>query len=196
MFRSRAVKTLSALVAAMTVGAILLMLMETSPVRPPSSHFAAVAEDRTDSLDVVLETKVPFQPLKWRNIIVHCRPHPAGKLIQGCHFVVDMRDPGGAVTIQRTARWEDQADGRHVFVRGVNWNDSSIGVCLIGDFSRRPPRARQIKGLVNLATRLQELFGIPRDNVYLAGDIGQAATSPGRAFPRQRFEGQLLRTVP
>ena len=180
----------------MTVGAIALMLMETSPVRPPDSHFAAVAHPQDDPLDGVLESSVPFQPLKWRNIMVHAWPNAAGKVVRGSHFVVDMRDQGGAVKVQRTALWDNQADGSHVWVRGINWNETSIGICVIGDFSRMGSRPRQLDALVNLARRLQERFDIPRDNIYFAGDIGQTSTNPPKAFPARQFSSRLLRTVP
>ena len=195
MFRSRTVKSLCALVAAMTLGAIALMLMERDPVRPPAPHLAAVSGARDEPLDIVVTSRVPFQPLKWRNIVVHSTPSARNALVPGCHFVVDMQDRDGPVKIQRTGRWEDQSDGRHVFVRGVNWNANSIGVCLVGDLAGRPPSRQHLDGVLRLVRKLQEQFQIPRDNVYLAGDIGQQATSPGPAFPAERFNSRLLPTT-
>lgn len=195
MFRSRAVKTLSLLVAAMTAGTIALMLMETPPIRPTRSHLAA-ATPPADSLGPVFDSRVPFQPLKWRNIVLHASTDPRGKILSGCHFVLDMREADADPKILSTPRWKDQTDGRHVFVRGVNWNDSSIGLCLVGDFSRRGPSPRQMKTLLALTRKIQRRFGIPRDNVYLAADIGQAETSPGPAFPREKLDAQLIRAVP
>jgi hypothetical protein len=193
MFRSRAAKTLGILVAAMTVGTLALTAMETGPLQPSANHLAAVPGRPTPSVDRVVRGTSPLQRHKWRHIIVHADDDPRCGLVPACHFIVDLRDPAGGAVIRRTRRWDDQADGRHAFLPGLDWNRTSIGICLLGDFTRTAPSPGQLNALVELTRRLQELTDIPRDRVYLAGQIGQEITSPGPAFPTRAYRGALLR---
>ena len=64
---SRTIRTLTALMGAMTVGAIVLMVMQTAPIRPPEHDLAAVSPD-IDRPGVVLTAEVPIQPIKWHNL--------------------------------------------------------------------------------------------------------------------------------
>ena len=78
-----------------------------------------------------------------------------------------------------------------------NWNAyrNSIGVCLIGDFSRRPPAPGQFTELVELVRRLQAACGdrpLPASTVYLHRQIDPRTDSPGPAFPAQAFESYLI----
>ena len=74
-----------------------------------------------------------------------------------------------------------------------DFNADSVGVCLAGDFSRRPPSPEQFELLVLLVLAVQLACNIPADHVYLHSDLDKRTDSPGRAFPVRQFAARLLR---
>ena len=186
MFEPRTVKTLTALFFAMTVGALVLMLMDVEPIQPPGTHLTAVAANEEAQLPVIAQTEVPLR--KWRSIVVHTSVEGRA-VVANCHFIID----GGAIDVRSTAHWEQQRAGRHVPGRGSDWNTESIGICLMGDFALRRPSQVQWQSLMKLVTDLQQQFDIPSSRVYLYRDIGGRGNSPGKAFPQTEFHEQLVR---
>lgn len=184
MAGSRMVKTLVALVVAMTVGALALILMETDPIIPAVTR-AVLIEAPNDFHAVAIDADAPLND--WRNIIVHSAVDKNSTVARGSHFIIM---PDG--TARDSGLWRRQETGTHVSRPRQGWNNDSVGICLIGDFSRITPTASQYKMLVSLTRKLQKAFHIAPDNVYLAGQIGQIRTSPQRAFPSQRWEEALL----
>ncbi|NQU75430.1 MAG: N-acetylmuramoyl-L-alanine amidase, partial [Planctomycetes bacterium] len=156
MPRSRMVKTLMALLGAMTVGAFLLLALETTPARP--NHLMALAARfRTTEADEagireIFRTNLPIQQWKWRNIVIHdsicC---PAADPVAGSHFVIlGAGSTGHDGTLQATTLWQQQADGSHLAMTGCDYDASSIGICLVGDFSATPPTREQMANLLGL----------------------------------------------
>jgi hypothetical protein len=190
MPRSRTIKSLAALVMAMTVGTFVLMLLElqADPLRSPVEPLSAVAAPRADFEWVLSGTKVPVQLLKWRNVIVHSAPDPDGTLPTGCHFLVQQHPDDSGSYVIATARWRHQVDGRHVAVPGYDYNRNSIGICLIGDFSSRPPERDQFDAVVGLVRELRRYCRISSDHVYLGKQLPLRRKSPGDAFPAALFE--------
>jgi len=193
MVGSRTIKVLVALVAAMTVGAFLLVLMlETGgPVLPRERDLAALRAGPEGLAPSVLDADVPHQPLKWRHIILHSaasRPDIAAR----CHFVITDSGRNIEQCIRPTELWRRQMEGNHAFVPGYDYNATSLGICLEGDFSRQGPSARQFEAAVALTQALQQTFNIPRDRVFLYRDLTPRSASPGAAFPEGRFNGRLL----
>jgi hypothetical protein len=185
-------KTLVALVAAMTVGSIALILMETAPIRPPVADLSAVARPSDDFAQTVWRTAETVKVAKWRHLIVHTSAEPLDAEFN-CHFVVERtaRPDGGL--LRATTLWNRQVNGNHVFTGGYNWNTDSIAILLVGDFSRTAPSAEQMAALLKLVQSLQQTCGITADRVYLARDIDPRSNSPGAAFPAQEFNDSLLR---
>jgi len=175
----------------MTAGAYLLMLMESAPIRPPARSLAALAASGAGAGKVVADTDVPLQPAKWRNIIVHAHEGEPAETSRRMHFVIR---PGssGTLVVEGTDLWKRQADGHHVYVPWRDFNADSIGICLIGRFSRRPPTDEQFQLLIDLVRTLQSTFRIPGDQVYLHSDLDGRSVSPGRAFPARTFTESLL----
>ena len=194
MFGSRTVKTLVALCVAMFLGASVLILMETAPIRPASGDLAAVGGHGEVSAALVARTDLPLQRIKWRNIVIHSTaPGEQQDIASRCHFVIDSDETGGPGA-RATMLWDRQAEGYHV--AGVSWRDfntDSVGVCLVGDFSRRRPSSRQIELLVELVRAIQRACNIPADHVYLHSDLDRRTDSPGAAFPVREFTARLLR---
>lgn len=191
MAGSRTVRTLTALLVAMTLGAFVLMLLETAPLRPSASYLAAVAPS-PGSDEAIFETDVPLQPLKWRNIVVHSSASAHSGLAERTHFVIGPGADAASPVIRATPLWKRQAEGHHVYVPWRDFNADSVGICLVGDFSRRGPTEAQLRVLIRLVQALQRTFRIAADRVYLHSDLDPGSGSPGRAFPGEAFTERLL----
>lgn len=183
------VRTLVSLFAAMIVGTLVLMVLETEPIRPTASPMWVLQPPPAGAAQIVYDTQSPLHVEKWRHLVVHAAPQPSSPLAQACHFLL-AADADGEWQITATDHWLAQRAGGHI---GDVWRDSSIGVCLIGDFSRRGPEARQLTALVDLVNTLQEVCRITADRVYLYSDLAPHSSSPGAAFPAGQFSARLLR---
>lgn len=194
MARSGTIKTLAALVGALTVGAGVLIWMETDPAQPPVplSLEAVQAGGGDAAPSAVRDTDVPLQYIKWSNIVLHDSGRDGEGVRQGCHFLIG-GGKGDAVIVS-TRLWRQQRAGEHVHVPGYSYNENSIGICLLSDCRRAGPGARQFGSLLKLVRSLQVTFQIPRDHVYLHADLG-AAGCPGGQFPAERFRQGLLRSA-
>ena len=181
---------LVALVASMTLGTFVLVLLEqrSDPIFTPSDQLAAVAASGDLMGEEVLSTHETIAPDRWRNIVVHSRADVNDPLVAGCHFLVLPGPDGRGLCVRASDRWKRQGDGRHIFLPGGDYNRNTIGVCLIGDFDRREPSGRQFGALVSLIRSLREQLGVPADRVYLARYLDLRHRSPGDAFPTERFE--------
>ncbi len=198
MSRSRTIKTLAALLGALTLGTFALFQLETLPARPPvgvplSGRQAASRVERR-CLDEILNTAIPLRQQDWRHIVIHddvCPDAPSQGVATGVHFVIHGRDSdAGDGTVRAAARWQRQADGSHIFLSGKNYNAKSIGILLAGDCAAKPPSAKQIESLAALVRSLQGQFGIGGQYVYLHGDL-TGARCPGRRMPAEAFRRQL-----
>lgn len=189
MTRSRTVKTLAALVMAMTVGTFALMLLELK-ADPLKAHGNLAAEANSPEVmnDVVLKgTAVPVQPMSWRIIILHSSPDADTPVARGCHFIVHVPSDN-VLTVEATSWWKDQSFGRHAYAPGYDYNRQSIGICLVGDFSSQPPSGEQLDATVSLVKALREHCAISPANVYLARQLPLRDKTPGESFPAERFD--------
>lgn len=189
MGSSRTVKTLTVLLIAMTFGAIGLMILETEPVRPTAPVLEVLAPPPAGAGKVVYETRAPLRVGAWQSLVIHAAPKPTARLAEGCHFQIRPL-PAGGCDVLATDHWQKQRPGRHI---GGPWRDNSIGICLIGGFSRRRPAREQMASLIDLTHTLQEACGIPAERVYLHSDLVARSASPGAAFPAAEFSASLLR---
>lgn len=185
---SRTVRTLMALLVAMTLGALALMVLETEPIRPMVQPLAVLRSPTVGPAQVINDTRVPLQAIKWRYMVVHASPLRTTDTAEKCHFLVEA-DGQDAWTITATDHWLDQREGGHI---GGFWRNSSIGICLIGDFSRSRPAQGQFASLIDLVNALQQECRISADRVYLHSDLVARGSSPGAAFPAAEFSARLL----
>ena len=192
MPRKRTVRSLTVLFVSMTIGAVVLILMETEPLRPTAAPLAALAPDVAGPGAAVfdLEDGVEFQRLKWRNIVIHSSAGGPADIGRRCHFVIRL-DKDGKAKAAATDLWRRQAKGDHVRIPGRDFDAISVGVCLVGDFSVQPPTHAQYEALVALMRTLQREFGVPGHHVYLHSDLVPNSPSPGRAFPVDHFSRHL-----
>jgi len=130
----------------------------------------------------------------WRYIVVHHSATPSGSAQSfhaahlkrgwdglGYHFVIGngkgMRDG----QIQSGFRWPKQREGAHA---GDDlFNQHGIGICLVGDFSKSAPTAKQMKSLRRLCDFLSAYCAVSPQNLRLHGDFRKTAC-PGKHFPR------------
>jgi hypothetical protein len=97
----------------------------------------------------------------------------------GYHFVIGngrgMKD--GA--IEPSFRWRQQLHGAHA--GKVDYNQSGIGICLVGNFEKYAPTKAQLNSVRRLIGHLQSTYKIHAKNVIGHGDLKQTAC-PGRHF--------------
>jgi len=142
---------------------------------------------------------------RWKNIVIHHsgtkegsgkgmdRYHREERRMENglaYHFVIGngngMRD--GEIYIGR--RWTDQLDGGHLAIPALNAN--SIGICLVGDFSKSRPTARQLETLEALCRALMRRTRVTRENVTTHRLIHPKHTQcPGQYFPTVTFSKRL-----
>jgi len=112
----------------------------------------------------------------------------------GYDFVIGNGTNSGDGEVEPTFRWRGQLTGAHTGGTPGNWaNEEGIGICLIGDFNRTAPTARQMDSLVRLVRFLQQRYGIPKSRIYGHGSTpgGHSTDCPGARFPMSRFKANL-----
>lgn len=187
------INTLAALLGALTVGTILLMVMETAPIRPDITSLIASSATANDPVEIIRQTDIPIQMIKWRNIVIHSASAQERSIIDKCHFVIEPDASQHSGRIRATKLWKRQ-DHRYYIARpNSGFCENSIAVCIIGDFNRVSPSSKQMSDALSLVQALQFEFQISRGHVYLHRNLDSTSRSPGRNFPADWFNGQLLR---
>jgi hypothetical protein len=102
------------------------------------------------------------------------------------HFVIGnghgMRDGEVAVA----PRWRKQLDGGHL--ASPAQNKVAIGICLVGNFEKHPPTAKEMQSLRALVEALLRRCHLSPDAVKVHREINVVGTRcPGRYFPTQSF---------
>lgn len=146
----------------------------------------------------LLRTLATIRPKsgKWKKIIIHHsatpvddamnmhRVHKARGMKNGLayHFVISngsRKATDGEVFIG--GRWKGQLDGGHV--KKLSWNQTCIGICLIGNFEIKPPTSRQMKTLEGLCEYLMKRCSIPKSQVTTHKVLHKGHTAcPGKYF--------------
>ena len=116
--------------------------------------------------------KAPVGKSRWRYIVVHNSGTRQGnakafeyyhlrvrKMPNGLayHFVIGNGSSSGDGEIEIGNRWKRQINGGHVHSDYLN--NIALGVCLVGDFNRDKPSARQIDALDELTRYLRNRVG-------------------------------------
>ncbi len=112
----------------------------------------------------------------------------------GYHFVIGNGSNSADGQVEPTYRWRGQLTGAHCGGTSGNWaNREGIGICLVGDFNRNTPSARQRESLVRLVRFLQQRYRIPTSRVYGHGSTPGAHVTdcPGNRFPMSWLKSNL-----
>lgn len=149
--------------------------------------------------------KARVERSRWKHIVIH---HSATNVGSGkgidryhredrgmenglaYHFVIGNGNGMGDGEIFVGQRWAKQIDGGHLVSSDLNHN--SIGICLIGDFEKRPPSSRQLDRLEALIRALLKKTGLSDQAVTTHTLIHPGHTRcPGRHFPTEKFKQRL-----
>lgn len=103
----------------------------------------------------------------------------------GYHFVIGNGVNYGDGKVYVGQRWKQQMHGAHTKVPGNYYNNHGIGICLIGNFERERPTARQLDSLAKLLSFLSQRCGIPRSKLLTHGGVTGKTACPGRHFSMQ-----------
>ena len=111
----------------------------------------------------------------------------------GYHFVITNGQGGGNGAIEVGGRWSKQKWGSHTGGTPHNeYNNYGIGICLVGDFTQKPPSREQLDSLKRLVTFLMDRYRIPPSRVVGHRDAPNAKTAcPGDAL--ERYLNEVLR---
>ena len=89
-------------------------------------------------------------------------------------------------------RWKKQLNGGHLASEALNAR--SIGICLVGDFEKDRPTARQMDSLRALCRYLVRRCDLSATAIKTHTQINTKPTRcPGRHFPTEAFLGSLRR---
>ncbi len=147
-----------------------------------------------------------FRP--WKYIVIHHsatetgnaaildRMHRARGFDElGYHFVISNGRDGPDGRVEASRRWRVQKWGAHTGgTPGNEYNNFGIGICLVGDFTSKPPSAKQLAVLGRLLARLTERYDIAAENVITHRDAPNAATAcPGDKLWTHLAAGALSR---
>jgi len=143
----------------------------------------------------------------WKYIVVHHSATPSGNAAAfdamhrrngwdgvAYHFVINngWGNPDGH--LEASPRWRSQKHGAHAgglpatappSARNT-FNEQGIGICLVGNFQRRPPTAAQLRTLAKLIRELQAEFGIPPERILGHRTVRETAC-PGGSFPWRKL---------
>lgn len=177
-------------------------------VLPPDSPSApAPVEDLALAKATGLEALAPCLSVPnlfaWRHIVLHHSATEEGNATQfdaehkkrgwdglGYHFVIGNGHGSGDGQIEVGWRWRQQREGAHAGTGNVEYNRFGIGICLVGNFEKRAPTAKQIDSLVRLMRYLMLRCAIPAKEVVGHKTVRPAPTDcPGKMFPL----GEILR---
>lgn len=135
---------------------------------------------------------------QWRYIVIHHSATRGGNAQQfdtshrqvrgfdelGYHFVIDNGNGGPDGRVEVGSRWPKQKHGAHTGGTPDNeYNETGIGICLVGDFTTGMPTAAQLASLNRLTAYLAETYDIPPANVITHQDApGGDTACPGGQF--------------
>jgi hypothetical protein len=114
------------------------------------------------------------------------------------HFVINNGLAPGTADgqIAPTPRWIDQQDGPRTRSAGPSeFNAEGIDICLIGDFDRDLPTARQMASLEILVNLLRDRYNIPLEMIVSHSQLRSATHCPGVLFPMEDFVMNLCQAA-
>lgn len=143
----------------------------------------------------------PTKMREWKYIVIHHSGSSVGNedIIEEGHLKRGMENGmayhfligngsahlgDGEITIGH--RWKYQLHGGHSHQDYLN--DYGIGICLVGNITRKKPTAKQMQSLAELVSKLQTQFNIQDDNIHGHGEFfGEDTDCPGTLFPWKDF---------
>jgi hypothetical protein len=112
----------------------------------------------------------------------------------GYDFVIGNGTDSGDGQVEVTFRWREQIAGAHCGGTAGNWaNKDGIGICLVGNFDRKAPTAKQMQSLLELIRFLQRRYKIPKSRIYghKTTPGARVTNCPGNKFPMSKLKSML-----
>src|SRR6185295_19213243 len=90
--------------------------------------------------------------------------------------------------IETGPRWRRQEVGAHA--HSTQYNETGIGICLVGNFDLKPPTAAQLRSAKALVAELCRRYKIPATAVVGHSHIreGGSTSCPGALFPMKEMQ--------
>jgi LysM repeat protein len=106
------------------------------------------------------------------------------------HFVIGNGRGMGDGQIFVGNRWQQQLQGGHLASEALN--ERSVGICLVGNFEKERPTARQMQSLTTLTQYLLGRCSLSKPAVKTHQEINTIGTRcPGRLFDEDAFVRKL-----
>lgn len=166
--RNRSITVLFALIASMTIGALILMALDNH--RPRAGAYSLASYLRLDPVEQVVKTSVQVTPAKWDRVEVFYSWTTAGNaedlsLISGLtagskvdfHFVVCNGNGGDDGGVQAGDLWKIQRPCRD--------RSGVIRVCVISDGGVNSLTDSQAKRTIDLVESLSRTFSISPSSI-------------------------------
>jgi hypothetical protein len=166
--RNRSITVLFALIASMTIGALILMALDD--YRPRAGAYSLASYLRLDPVEHVVKSTVQVTPAKWDRVEVFYSWTSGGNaedlsLITGLtgasrvdfHFVVCNGSGGEDGGVQAGDLWKVQ--------RSCQDRDGVIRVCVVSDGSVNSLTDRQTKRTIDLVESLSRTFQISPSSI-------------------------------
>ncbi len=149
--------------------------------------------------------RAPMASGRWKSIVIHHaavdkgtvksldRYHREQRHMENglaYHFLIGNGNGMGDGEIAVGNRWKKQLDGGHLHSEAQN--KIALGICLIGDFNKHPPTARQLRSLEDLVRALMRRCQLDAGAVKTHQQINVVHTQcPGSKFPTRAFLARL-----
>jgi len=140
-------------------------------------------------------------PRRWRYIVIHHsgvdegtmkgmdRYHREERHMEhglAYHFVIGNGNGMGDGEIGVGQRWREQFNGGHL--ASERQNSYSLGICLVGNFDKAKPTAKQMQSLTALTQALMKRCNLTTGSIRTHQQINVVRTRcPGRYFPMTTF---------
>ena len=171
----RVVKVLAALLASMTIGAIVLMALGHNP--PAAGAWSLSRSLRSDSIELAVNSIALQLPARWDRVEVCYSGTDSGNIDQlaklsrlrnpkdlNCHFVVCNGDGGYDGQVQTTEKWLRQ----FAITPSDGWlgTSSTIRICVVSDGAKIQPTDIQKLKVQSLLAELSGRFRINAPPTY------------------------------
>lgn len=107
----------------------------------------------------------------------------------GYHFVIGNGAGMEDGNIEPTFRWRNQIHGAHS--GSAVHNANGIGICLIGNFTKRKPTEKQVESVTKLIRQLSKRYNVAA-RLVIGHNRVRATSCPGRYFPLQKVVENAL----
>ena len=104
------------------------------------------------------------------------------------HFVIGNGTSSRNGQVEVGVRWKKQLAGGHVASQA--YNESSIGICLVGNFQVKRPSSFQLEAARQLITYLSE-YALHKEVRFLVHKEIEKTLCPGKYFPVSDFHKQF-----